>query len=85
MPDKKCFYSSVKDGANGDNGEKLNSHISDKDYFTCKKKFEMNLTWKSWVITMIIILKRCFATSWCFSKVYWHLFQTVETRSLPLF
>ena len=23
LPDKKCFYSSVKDGTTGDNGEKL--------------------------------------------------------------
>ena len=28
---KKCFYSSVKDGTTGDNGEKLDGHISDED------------------------------------------------------
>ena len=33
---KKCFYSSVKDGATGDNGEKLDGHISDEDCLTCK-------------------------------------------------
>ena len=37
LPDKKCFYSSLKDGTTGDNGEKLNCHISDKNYLTCKK------------------------------------------------
>ena len=37
LPDKECFYSSVKDGTTGDNGEKLDGHISDKDYLTCKK------------------------------------------------
>ena len=37
LPDKKCFYSSVKDGTTGDNGEKLDGHISDEDYLTCKK------------------------------------------------
>ena len=34
---KKCFSSSVKDGTTGDNGEKLNDHISDKDYLTYEK------------------------------------------------
>ena len=35
LPDKKIFYSSIKDGTTGDNGEKLDSHISDEDYLTC--------------------------------------------------
>ena len=39
MPDKKCFYSSVENGKTGDNGEKLDGHISDKDYLTCKKNW----------------------------------------------
>ena len=37
LPDKKCFCSSIKDGKTGDNREKLDVHISDKDYLTCKK------------------------------------------------
>ena len=37
LPDKECFYSSVIDGTTGDNGEKLDSHISNKDYLTDKK------------------------------------------------
>ena len=37
LPDKKSFYSSVKDGITGDNGKKLDGHISDEDYLTCKK------------------------------------------------
>ena len=40
----KGFYSSVKDGTTNDSGEKLESHISNKDYLTCKKicnKFNM--------------------------------------------
>ena len=40
LPDKKCFYSSVKDGTTGDNGKKLDGHISDEDYLTCKKNLE---------------------------------------------
>ena len=36
-PQKKCFYSSVKDGTTNDNGKKLDGHISDEDYLTCKK------------------------------------------------
>ena len=37
LPDKKCFYSCLKDGTTRDNGEKLDGQISDKDYLTCKK------------------------------------------------
>ena len=44
FPDRKGFYSSVKDGTTGDNGKKIDGHISDEDYLTCKKiwnKFNM--------------------------------------------
>ena len=44
LHDKKCFYSSVKDGTTTDSNEKLDCHISDEDYLTCKKnwnKFNM--------------------------------------------
>ena len=34
--DRACFYSSVKDETTGDNGEKLDGHISHED-LTCKK------------------------------------------------
>ena len=34
LPDKKSFYSSVKDGTTGDNGNKLDGHISHEDYLT---------------------------------------------------
>ena len=37
MPDKKYFYSSVKDGTTGDNGKKLDGYISDEDSLTCNK------------------------------------------------
>ena len=37
LPDKKCFYSSINDGAINDDGKKLGSHISDEDYLMCKK------------------------------------------------
>ena len=37
LPNKKCFYSSVKDGTTGDNGDKLDVHISDEDHLTCSK------------------------------------------------
>ena len=37
MSDKKCFYSSIKDGTSDHNGEKLDGHISNKDYLTFKK------------------------------------------------
>ena len=37
LSNRKCFYSSVKHGKTNDNGEKLDGHISDKNYLTCKK------------------------------------------------
>ena len=37
LPDKECFYNSLKDGTTNDNSEKLDSHITHKDYLTCKK------------------------------------------------
>ena len=44
MPDEKCFYSSLKDGATDDSGEKLDGHISDEDYLMCNKIWnEFNL------------------------------------------
>ena len=51
---QKCFYSSLKDRPTGNNGKKLNGHVSDKDYLTCNKiwnEFKM----KIWVIITIII------------------------------
>ena len=44
LADKKYFYSSVKNGTTVDNSEKLNGHISNKDYLTCKKIWnELNM------------------------------------------
>ena len=40
MPYRECFYSFVKHGTTSDNGEKLDGHISDKDYLTCKKLWD---------------------------------------------
>ena len=37
LSDKKYFHSSVRDGTTDDNGEKLNGHVSDKEYLTCIK------------------------------------------------
>ena len=37
MPDREYFYSFVKDSTTGDNGKKVEGHISDKDYLTCNK------------------------------------------------
>ena len=31
------FFQSLKNGRTGDNGEKLDGHISDEDYLTCKE------------------------------------------------
>ena len=44
LPDRECFDSSVKDGTTGDNNEKLDGHLSDKDYLMCKKTWnEFNM------------------------------------------
>ena len=37
LPDKKCFYRSLKDEATDDTGKKLNGHITDEEYLTCIK------------------------------------------------
>ena len=37
LPDRKCFYNSVKGGTTSDNGKKLDGHTSDKDYLRCKR------------------------------------------------
>ena len=37
LPDRECFYSSVKDKKANNYGRKLYGHISDEDYLTCKK------------------------------------------------
>ena len=34
LSDEECFHSSVKDGATGNNGKKLDGNKSDKDYLT---------------------------------------------------
>ena len=65
LPDKKCFYSSVKDRTTGDIGEKIDGHINDEDYLTCKKiwnKFGMKYGWLS---RPLFKKKRCFVIS-CF-------------------
>ena len=44
LPDQECFYSAVKEGTTGAKGKKVDGHISDKEYLTCKKnwnKFNM--------------------------------------------
>ena len=61
LPDKKCSYSSVKDGTTGDNGKKLDDNISDEDYLTCNK------IWNEFNMKNIddyhdhYFLKKCFA------------------------
>ena len=41
FPDRKCFYRSTDDGTTGDNGEKLDSHVSYEDYLTCEKSWDV--------------------------------------------
>ena len=37
LSDKECFYRSVNGGKTGDNGEKLDGHMSDEEYLTSEK------------------------------------------------
>ena len=37
LPNKRCFYRSLKDGTTGNNDKKLNGFISNEEYLTCKK------------------------------------------------
>ena len=37
LPDKKCFYRSLKDGTASDNGKILDGHITDEEHLTCSK------------------------------------------------
>ena len=59
LPNEKCFYGSLKDGTTGDNGEKLNIYMSDKEYLT-RIKIWINLTRRTWMITMTIIWEKMF-------------------------
>ena len=59
LPDEKCFYRSLKDGTTGDNGKKLNGHISDEECLICIKiSNEFNM--KIWAIIMIIIWEKMY-------------------------
>ena len=59
LSNRKCFYSSVKHGKTNDNGEKLDGHISDKNYLTCKKIWnELNM--KNMVDYHDLYLKKMF-------------------------
>ena len=40
LPDKECFYRSMKEGTTVDNGAKLDGHINDEEYLTHKKLWE---------------------------------------------
>ena len=57
LPDRKCFYRSLKDGTTGDNDVNLNGYISLKIIWRVKK-FGMYLAWKIWVIIAIINRKK---------------------------
>ena len=39
LPDRTCFYRDLKNGRTGDNGEKLDREITDKEYLPCKKNY----------------------------------------------
>ena len=63
LPDRECFYNSVKDRTTGDNGQKLDSHISDEDYLTCNKILNEFNTKNMGDYHDPYLKKRCFAIS----------------------
>ena len=63
LPDEKCFNSSVKYGTTGDNCQKLDGHMNDEDYLTCKKIWnEFNMKNKG-DYDDHYLKKRCFVIS----------------------
>ena len=84
LPDKECFWSSVKDGTTSDNGEKLEG---DKRWrlFGVQQNSEWILHEKYGWLSWSLFEKRCFVISWCFLKVYWYVLKILQTRSLLLF
>ena len=59
LTDKQCFCWYVKGEKTGENGEKLNGHISHEEYLMCKR-FGKNLAWKIWMVITIIFWKKMF-------------------------
>ena len=79
LPTRKYFYSSTIDGNIGDDAKISDDHINVKDYLTCEK------IWDKSKMKNMGDYHRCFAMSWCFWKVYWHMFEILWIRSLSLF
>ena len=85
FPDRECFCSSINDRTTGNNGEKLKAHLNDEDYLTCNNilnEFKMKYMGD---YHDHYLKKRCFAISWRFWKVYWHMLKILQTRSSSLF
>ena len=85
LPDKKSFFRSLKDGATGDDGKKLDGHITNEEYLTFIK------IWNEFNMKRMddhhdhYLQKRCFVIIWCFWKVYCYVFKILQTWSLSLF
>ena len=41
LPNRKCFYRSLKNGTTGDDGKKLDGHISHEKYLMCEKIWDI--------------------------------------------
>ena len=59
LPARKYFYSFIKDRKIGDDSKMSDSHISVKDYLTCKKTCD-KFGKKIWVVITTIILKKTY-------------------------
>ena len=81
LPDKEFFYSSVKNRTTNGNGEKLDGHISDEDYFTCSKIWNKS-NMKNMGNYHDHYLKK---DGLLLADVFWHVLKILQTRSLSLF
>ena len=79
LSDKKCFYSSVKDRTTGDNGEKLDGHISNESYLMCKE------IWNDFNMKNMGDYHDHYSEKDCFWKVYCYVLKVLQARSLSLF
>ena len=69
LSDEKCFYSSVKDGTTGENGKKLDGHISHEDYLACKKNSEWIEHEKYGWLSRSLFEKRCLLLAGVFESL----------------
>ena len=85
LPDRKSFYSSIKDGTTEDNGKKLDGHISYEEYLTCKNIWDVFGMKNMGDYHDHFFKKDVLLLADVFWKVYWHVLKILWAWSLSLF